>query len=318
MVEWSWSLPLSSRSRNKTLLIWWHWCQIAISSWKEWRQKCEICSDGNATPALSRDWNCDGPTIYKVSKGIFPLRKRAAFARCYCCCLYVMLEIVGCAHQFCFFTKPQVKKLGSETCNECTWRKRKCCWTWRLFFEGWLLFSKRQETCKSFGWGWGEGSPPGMYTPIVHIPHANVQMIVRNFWTVHVKMVSTLWTSACTNFRHVYIALVKHVADVCLDQQVATVAQSSIRRLQMVVKEKEEAILSLQNAVSAAYQAALQEQAHNQAQLEALHAVLSVHGEHSIEHMHQSLQVVHRPLFMSNRFPPAGSTCIITYSGNTL
>lgn len=82
----------------------------------------------------------------------------------------------------------------------------------------------------------------------------------------------------------------------------------------MVVKEKEEAILSLQNAVSAAYQAALQEQAHNQAQLEALHAVLSVHAEHSIEHMHQSLQVVHGPLFMSNRFPPAGSACIITYS----
>lgn len=132
------------------------------------------------------------------------------------------------------------------------------------------------------------------------------------------KMVSTLWTSACINFRHVYIALVKHVADVCLDQQVATVAQSSIRRLQMVVKEKEEAILSLQNAVSAAYQAALQEQAHNQAQLEALHAVLSVHAEHSIEHMHKSLQVVHRLLFMSNRFPPAGSTCIITYSGITL
>ncbi|KAH9576069.1 hypothetical protein CY35_01G143700 [Sphagnum magellanicum] len=76
--------------------------------------------------------------------------------------------------------------------------------------------------------------------------------------------------------------------------QVATVAQSSIRRLQMVVKEKEEAILSLQNAVSAAYQAALQEQAHNQAQLEALHAVLSVHGEHSIEHMHQSLQILAR------------------------
>lgn len=75
------------------------------------------------------------------------------------------------------------------------------------------------------------------------------------------KMVSTLWTSARINFWHVYIALVKHVADVCLDQQVATVAQSSIRRLQMVVKEKEEAILSLQNAVSAAYQAALQEQA---------------------------------------------------------
>ena len=74
--------------------------------------------------------------------------------------------------------------------------------------------------------------------------------------------------------------------------QVASVAQSTIRRLQMVVKEKEEIIVTLQSAVSAAYQAALQEQASDQAQLEALHIVLFAHAERSIQDMHQALQVL--------------------------
>lgn len=60
----------------------------------------------------------------------------------------------------------------------------------------------------------------------------------------------------------------------------------------MVVKEKEEIIVTLQSAVSAAYQAALQEQANDQAQLEALHTVLFAHAERSIQDMHQALQVL--------------------------
>ena len=64
----------------------------------------------------------------------------------------------------------------------------------------------------------------------------------------------------------------------------------------MVVKEKEDIIVTLQNAVSEAYEAALQEQAHNQAQLEALHEVFLANagGQNrstSAAKLHKALQV---------------------------
>ncbi|KAG0576562.1 hypothetical protein KC19_5G089700 [Ceratodon purpureus] len=81
-------------------------------------------------------------------------------------------------------------------------------------------------------------------------------------------------------------------------QQVA-IAQSSIKRLQMVVKEKEDIIVTLQNAVSEAYEAALQEQAQNQAQLEALHEVFLANagGQNrstSAAKLHKALQALAR------------------------
>lgn len=74
------------------------------------------------------------------------------------------------------------------------------------------------------------------------------------------------------------------------------IAQSSIKRLQMVVKEKEDIIVTLQNAVSEAYQAALQEQAHDQAQLEALHEVFHANAgglnPSTSANLHKALQVI--------------------------
>ena len=70
------------------------------------------------------------------------------------------------------------------------------------------------------------------------------------------------------------------------------IAQSSIKRLQAVVKEKEDIIVTLQNAVSEAYQAALQEQAHDQAQLEALHEVFLANAGSSSANLHKALQVI--------------------------
>lgn len=80
--------------------------------------------------------------------------------------------------------------------------------------------------------------------------------------------------------------------------QVAVV-QSSIKRLQQVVKEKEDIIVTLQNAVSEAYQAALQEQAHDQAQLEALHEVFLANAggqnRSTSANLHKALQVSDMP-----------------------
>lgn len=63
----------------------------------------------------------------------------------------------------------------------------------------------------------------------------------------------------------------------------------------MVVKEKEDMIVTLQNAVSEAYEAALQEQAHNQAQLEAFHSIFanvgSQYNTNSSANLHLALQV---------------------------
>jgi hypothetical protein len=57
------------------------------------------------------------------------------------------------------------------------------------------------------------------------------------------------------------------------------IAQSSIKRLQMVVKEKEDIIVTLQNALSEAYQVTLQEQVYDQAQLEAFYAIFLANVE---------------------------------------
>ncbi|BBN14719.1 hypothetical protein MPTK1_6g13890 [Marchantia polymorpha subsp. ruderalis] len=77
-------------------------------------------------------------------------------------------------------------------------------------------------------------------------------------------------------------------------EKVAHVAQSSLRRLQQVVKEKDELISVLQDAVGSSYKKALDQQESDQHDLELLHQLLLAQEDRSIEAITDALQTVIR------------------------
>ncbi|KAL3689575.1 hypothetical protein R1sor_015884 [Riccia sorocarpa] len=75
-------------------------------------------------------------------------------------------------------------------------------------------------------------------------------------------------------------------------EKVAHVAQSSLRRLQQVVKEKDELIVVLQEAVSAAHKAALDQHESDQNDLGLLHQLLLTQEDRSVQGITYALQTV--------------------------